>query len=401
MKQDAHVLVGFAEGLPTAEVIFSLLDAGHKVSVFTRVNTRLPLFKHLPLEQVYFIVAPEESIEMAQNDLAEIFEGPDAPDTVLALDDPALWLVNATFSESEAGANFANVMGARVDVALDKSIQIEHAKAAGLALPPTTVIRTPQDLGHVTSFPSIAKPAYAIEVENGKIARGNAGYFASQADIASFQTSLPDQMQPLLVQPLIAGVGEGVFGFATETGVMNWSGHRRVRMMNPHGSGSSACISHPPSEEMKMICMDFLRRSDWRGPFMIELLRASDGTAYFMELNGRMWGSMALARRSGLEYPAWAVANALDPACPPPEVIPPENPVTVRHLGRDLVHLLFTLRGPKTEFHKADWPKFWHSLPGALKPGRGKGFYNYDPAHPHFFLADAWHVLRNKLKGGS
>ncbi len=37
-----------------------------------------------------------------------------------------------------------------------------------------------------------------------------------------------------------------------------------------------------------------------------------------MELNGRTWGSMALARRRGLDYPAWAVQAALDPEFEPP-----------------------------------------------------------------------------------
>ena len=50
---------------------------------------------------------------------------------------------------------------------------------------------------------------------------------------------------------------------------------------------------------------------------MIELLRDRDGVAWFMELNGRTWGSLALARRLGLEYPAWAALDALGIAAPP------------------------------------------------------------------------------------
>ena len=82
-----------------------------------------------------------------------------------------------------------------------------------------------------------------------------------------------------------------------------------------------------------------LRDVGWRGIFMIELLRGTDGTPWFMELNGRPWGSMALARRAGLEYPAWAVARRLDPAYRPP-ALPPAAPRTARHLGRELVHQL-------------------------------------------------------------
>ena len=32
----------------------------------------------------------------------------------------------------------------------------------------------------------------------------------------------------------------------TDAGITGWSGHARVRMMNPHGSGSSACRAVMP-----------------------------------------------------------------------------------------------------------------------------------------------------------
>ena len=57
-----------------------------------------------------------------------------------------------------------------------------------------------------------------------------------------------------------------------------------------------------------------------------------------MELNGRAWGSMALARHRGYSYPSWAVRAALDPRFRPAEpAAPPE--LTARHLGREIVHL--------------------------------------------------------------
>ena len=48
---------------------------------------------------------------------------------------------------------------------------------------------------------------------------------------------------------------------------------------------------------------------NWHGMFMVELLRAGDPW-WFMELNGRPWGSLALARRLGYEYPAWTAPRA-------------------------------------------------------------------------------------------
>ena len=130
----------------------------------------------------------------------------------------------------------------------------------------------------------------------------------------------------------------------------------------------------------------------WRGPFMIELLRGADGTPWFMELNGRLWGSLALARRGGLEYPAWAVTQALDPAFQAPDITPAPGRV-LRHLGRDLAHLAFVLRGPKSAFHRTGWPRFWPALTRVLRPGRRLDFYNTGPQDRWYFVHDAWAIL--------
>jgi len=79
-------------------------------------------------------------------------------------------------------------------------------------------------------------------------------------------------------------------------------------MMDPEGSGSSACTPIAVRPELRDAVALMMARLEWEGLFMVELLGDEAGRAWFMELNGRAWGSMALARRMGLEYPAWAVA---------------------------------------------------------------------------------------------
>src|SRR5690606_20720695 len=105
----------------------------------------------------------------------------------------------------------------------------------------------------------------------------------------------------------------------------------------------------------------------------------SEGRQWFMELNGRMWGSLALARRQGLEYPAWAVEAALDGGKIPAAGAEAADPGVMRELGRDLLHLAFVLRGPKSDFHRAGWPSIWQSAGGVLRPAPGRQFYNHDP----------------------
>lgn len=394
----AHVLIGFAEALPAPEVVFSLLKAGHRVSVFSR-QKRLPLAQ-LPLAGFHQIPAPEADVAAASAALRALMAAPGAPDLLLPLDDAGLWL------SAEAGipaARIAGASGAQARVALDKSLQVAAAEAAGLALPPTLVLRSPAEALAADLPPSgIVKPALAIEAEANHIRKGAVLYLTPGIDRAQVAAHVAAH-GPQLVQPLVAGVGQGVFGFATPEGVFGWSGHERVRMMNPHGSGSSACRRLQPGADLRAAVSRFLAEIGWRGPFMVELLQDAEGRQWFMELNGRMWGSLALARRQGLEYPAWAVEAALDPGRIPAAArasaaVDPADPGVMRELGRDLLHLAFVLRGPKSDFHRAGWPAITRSAAGVLRPASGRQFYNHDPAHPGFFLRHALHTVWRGLK---
>ncbi len=392
----AHVLIGFAEALPAPEVVFSLLGAGHRVSAFARRGD-LPL-RHLPLETLHVIAAPEAGVEASADALRHLMDGTGAPDLLLPLDDVGLWLSGAA---GVAPERIAGATGARATAALDKTIQVAAAQKAGLALPQTHVARTPNDLDTDLPLPVIVKPALAVRAIDGRLGKGDATYLRDDVEKQALKSILETDMEPFLIQPLVRGVGEGVFGFVTDRGVTGWSGHRRVRMMNPHGSGSSACRANPPDSDLRAAVTLFLQALDWRGAFMVEMLRDEGGTAWFMEINGRMWGSLALARRQGLEYPAWAVAQALDPDFEPDVSQDARDPGVVRNLGRDLLHLAFVLRGPKSEFHKADWPSLGSSLRGVLTPAGRRQFYNYDPASPRFFLREAaWTVKRGLKRGG-
>lgn len=391
----AHVLIGFAEALPAPEVFFSLHDAGHQVSAFVRTGAKTPLITRFPFLSVHMIPAPETDAPAAIAALQAIMAAPEAPAFILPMDDGALWLANQALA---GDGRIAGAQGAAAAVALNKIEQVAAAQKAGLAVPPTVVVRSPQDLTPGLPFPAIAKPAMAVQLEAGRLGKDGVHYLSEAKDVAQLKTELPQEMAPLLVQPLVAGTGEGVFGFVTTAGVVNWSGHRRLRMMNPHGSGSSACLSVQPEPALKEACAAFLADIQWRGPFMIELLRDAQGTPWFMELNGRMWGSMALARAQGLEYPAWAVAQAQDPAFSPPQIALPDQVIEAQHLGRDLLHLLFVLRGPKADFYKEGWPRFLDSLRAVIwgRPGRRR--YNTHPDFRFYAWKEAWHLLRQTLR---
>jgi hypothetical protein len=191
----------------------------------------------------------------------------------------------------------------------------------------------------------------------------------------------------------VSGRGAGLFGLADSGEVHHLSAHRRVRMMNPAGSGSSACASAPVDPGLVDPARRLLGDAGWQGMFMVELLRSADEKWWFMELNGRPWGSLALARRLGFEYPAWAVARLLDDSA-----VLPEEPVfedlLCRNLGRELVHLLFVLRGPRSPVDR--WPGRVETLRSLLSRGKRTAWYNLQPGMRGVFLSDAWRTLAHQ-----
>jgi len=166
--------------------------------------------------------------------------------------------------------------------------------------------------------------------------------------------------------------------------------------MNPQGSGASACRSRDVDEAAGMASAKLVQAAGWQGMFMVELLRDSADTAWFMEFNGRAWGSMALARRRGFAYPAWTVQSSLGW---PLEPSPPEHPgpLRCRHLGRDLVHVAMVARG-STSGPAESWPRLTDTLVDVFSLRRGEQFYNLRRGQATVFAADTWQTLASKVR---
>ena len=110
---------------------------------------------------------------------------------------------------------------------------------------------------------------------------------------------------------------------------------------------------------------------------------------------------MALARRQGLEYPAWALVELTEPGCdgvPGQAVIAAgEEGLVCRHLGRELVHLLMVLRGPRSAALTA-WPSRRRALADVLHVDRGDRWYNARAGETRVLLTDTAQTLLAPLR---
>ena len=390
------VLVGFAEAASAPEVVWSLVDDGFDVVAFAREG-RDSALRHSRHVECREICAPEKNTARAIADLAAILStmrtGADHR-ILFPLDDTAVWLCSQI--PLPEGWVLAGPSGAVAELALNKQLQTEAAEAAGLNVPRTTLARTVRDVREsVVTFPVILKAARCVNPIDGRL-QGCRKWICATPDELDRACAQWGERVPLLVQPFIAGTGEGVFGLATPEGVRAWSAHRRLRMMNPQGSGSSACVSQAIPANLEGPVETLLRRAKWRGLFMIELLRDDSGRVWFVELNGRPWGSMALSRRQGLEYPAWHVRLALD-STSNVGMSGHESPGLVcRHIGREFMHLLFVARGPRSKA-LSRWPTLWEAIRGVLGIRRGDALYNWRREDPKVFLSDFYLTVHDNL----
>lgn len=395
----ATVIIGFAEALSAPEVAWSLVDHGFEVIAFARRGRRAAL-RHSRYVRTFEVTPPEEDLSQAAEDLKDAIsfckESSNVPLALMPLDDQALWLCGRT--DIRRQVLLAGPEGKPLELALDKRRQMEFAQAAGFSVPPYRFVERADDVSREINFPVVFKPALAAAESAGTLSRGNGWICADWAEL-ELGVSHWAERGSMVLQQFVPGIGEGIFGLATARGVLAWSGHRRVRMMNPQGSGSSACTAvSPVDEQCRANAERFLNACGWRGLFMVELLRDDSGKLWFIEFNGRPWGSMALARRMGFEYPAWALEMALDPDASPEIPRPSDGVPVCRHLAREILHLLFVLRGSRSRA-LARWPSIWQALSQVCRIGRYDRWYNWRSDDPKVFFSDCFGSLWTQLVG--
>jgi protein-tyrosine-phosphatase/predicted ATP-grasp superfamily ATP-dependent carboligase len=390
MAGPTTVIIAFADALCAPEVAWSLADARYTVIAAVRRGTRTAL-RASRFVRVCEVADPAASFTRALCELRQLVLG-HGDALLMPLDDCALLL--AARLGDEFGIRVCGAVGRQAAVALDKRLQLSAAAGAGFRIPETREVLHRDDLDRLDEFPCILKPAYAARVIGDSVGRGRSFIAADREELAGIRSGWI-ATEPMLAQPFLAGAGEGIFGLALHDRVVAWSGHRRVRMMNPSGSGSSACESLMPAADARASAERFLTSVGWRGLFMIELLRDANGMLWFMELNGRPWGSMALARHMGFEYPAWSVRRLLDDRYVPAEPAP-RQPLLCRHLGREIAHLAFVARGPRSHALK-QWPGMARTIWNMTVVRREQRFYNRRRDDPYVFMLDTWESLCGQL----
>lgn len=225
----------------------------------------------------------------------------------------------------------------------DKEGMLAVARDVGLATPAQIRLERADDLRGAPiddlRFPVVLKPTRSVR--SGAL--HSVSYAANADALRSRVASLPDTAFPLLVQQRIVGPGTGVFLLRWNGRVLASFAHRRLRETPPSGGASVYSESVAADPDLVAGATRLLERFDWRGVAMLELKRdLATGTAYVMEVNGRLWGSLQLAIDAGVDFPKLLVDAALGRAA---LAMPDYRAgVRLRWWWGDVNHLLARLR---------------------------------------------------------
>jgi predicted ATP-grasp superfamily ATP-dependent carboligase len=192
-------------------------------------------------------------------------------------------------------------------------------------------------------FPAVVKPHRSVISTARGRRKVSASYVADAASCRAVVAALPEGAFPILLQRRVRGPGEGLFLLRWDGCVVAAFAHRRLREKPPEGGVSvyRESIALPP--QLLAAGTKLLDLLDWQGVAMVECKRDLETGQYvFMEVNGRLWGSLQLAIDAGVDFPALLVRCAQGTA---PALVPAYRVgVRSRWFWGDVDHLYLRIR---------------------------------------------------------
>jgi predicted ATP-grasp superfamily ATP-dependent carboligase len=264
-------------------------------------------------------------------------------DLIVPVSDEVLLPLAAARERFAGLAALAIPDGEALAQAADKGATLRLARALGVPLPRTAVARTAGealaaagDLG----WPVVLKPAVSRLLRDGRIERFEVAYAADPEGVAAAMARVAGRCE-VLVQEHLAGEGHGVELLADGGRALMAFQHRRLHEVPITGGASALRESVPLDAELLGHATRLLGALRWTGLAMVEF-RVGPGGPALMEINGRVWGSLPLAVKCGVDFPLGLVAVHLGAALPPARAA--ALGVRSRNLGLELVWIASVMR---------------------------------------------------------
>jgi predicted ATP-grasp superfamily ATP-dependent carboligase len=176
------------------------------------------------------------------------------------------------------------------------------AEAAGLAVPPTHILKRPEVEAAQVAFPAVVKPPRSdVEGADGNLVHAGARRVEDAENLRRAIAELGGN--EWLVQPYVRGDLVAVAGVAWD-GTVVAEIHQMSRRIWPSDcGGSSYAATIEPDEKRGRKVRRLVANLGWSGIFQVQLLRRGN-EEFLIDFNPRFYGTLALALAAGVNLPA-------------------------------------------------------------------------------------------------
>lgn len=195
---------------------------------------------------------------------------------------------------------------ASLEFTLSKFQATRMALSLGIPCPPTVFISdgtgTWDDDFSGLHFPMVIKTDNRLTTE-GVYIKGRTFVATDGHAVAKILRDHKHGQTRIMAQDMIPGSGTGAFLLRFGATTRLRFAHRRLHEV-PYTGGYSSFRESCRDEGLISLGEAMLDAIDYEGVAMVEFRRgAIDGKPYFLEINGRLWGSLALALHAGVDFP--------------------------------------------------------------------------------------------------
>jgi predicted ATP-grasp superfamily ATP-dependent carboligase len=227
---------------------------------------------------------------------------------------------------------------------IDKGATIELARSLGVPTPRTVRVGTVAEALAAApglGWPVVIKPVVSRALRADAIERFEVAYADDPGELRAQMTRFDGRCDVLLQEHRV-GVGVGVELLADRGRTLLAFQHRRLHEVPITGGASSLREAMAVDDELRAHAERLLGALRWTGLAMVEF-RLGPGGPVLMEVNGRIWGSLPLAIKSGVDFPR-ALAELYLGGQPGATSAVPAVGVRSRNLGLELVWIASVLR---------------------------------------------------------
>ena len=270
-------------------------------------------------------------------------------DLVIPITDAAILPLSAARHRFEGICKLALPEPGALEAVTNKLETLALAERLQVPVPRTRLVHTAdeareqwRDLG----WPVVLKP------QASRLYRDQSAVEAFTVCYAQSERQLREEMLrfegrcPVLLQEYCRGIGHGLELLMYQGRPLAAFQHKRLREIPINGGASAFRESVPLDPVLYDYGVQLLEAIRWTGLAMVEFKIGVDGPK-LMEINGRVWGSLPLAVRSGMDFPARLADLYLNG--PPGSEVAADTAyvsgVRVRNLELDLIWIAQVLYG--------------------------------------------------------